>query len=92
MLKICRDAGFEPNIVMEMDQLLSACYLAGAGSGITFIRASIPYYIGPSEELVFYKINHPDTTRNLSVYYRDEECTALQKLFIEHLKNTPMPG
>ena len=41
-LKICRDAGFEPNIVMEMDQLLSACYLAGAGSGITFIRASIP--------------------------------------------------
>ena len=47
--------------------------LAGAGSGITFIRASIPYYIGPSEELVFYKINHPDTTRNLSVYYRDEE-------------------
>lgn len=91
-LKICRDAGFEPNIVMEMDQLLSACYLAGAGSGITFIRASIPYYIGPSEELVFYKINHPDTTRNLSVYYRDEECTALQKLFIEHLKNTPMPG
>ncbi len=86
-LKICRDAGFEPNIVMEMDQLLSACYLAGAGSGITFIRASIPYYIGPSEELVFYKINHPDTTRNLSVYYRDEEVIALQKFsFIEHLK------
>lgn len=91
-LKICRDAGFEPNIVMEMDQLLSAYYLAGAGSGITFIRASIPYYVGPSRELVFYKIDHPDTTRELRAYYREEECTDLQRMFIEHLKKSSMPG
>lgn len=54
------DAGFEPNIVMEMDRpqrLLSA----GAGSGITFIRASIPYYIGARRWIGGHKINHPDT-------------------------------
>lgn len=91
-LRICQDAGFEPNIVMEMDQLLSAYYLAGAGSGITFIRASIPYYVGPSEDLIFYKIDHPDTNRELKVYYREAQCTELQKTFIEYLRNSPMPG
>lgn len=91
-LKFCRDAGFEPNIVMEMDQLLSAYYLAGTGAGITFIRASIPYYVGPSEELVFYKISHPDTIRELRAYYNDEKCTALQRIFVDYLKNSSMPG
>lgn len=91
-LKICRDAGFEPTIVMEMDQLISAYYLAGTGSGITFIRASIPYYVGPSEELTFYKISHPDTSRELRAYYNNEQCTDLQKIFVEYLKNSPMPG
>lgn len=91
-LKFCRDAGFEPNIVMEMDQLLSAYYLAGTGAGITFIRASIPYYVGPSEELVFYKISHSDTIRELRAYYNDEKCTALQRVFVDYLKNSSMPG
>lgn len=90
-LKICRDAGFEPNIVMEMDQLLSAYYLAGTGAGITFIRASIPYYVGPSD-LIFYKIDHPDTSRELRAYYSREQCTDLQKIFVEYLRNSPMPG
>lgn len=91
-LKICRDAGFEPNVVMEMDQLLSAYYLAETGAGITFIRASIPYYVGPPKDLVFYKIDHPDTSRELRAYYRSGECTVLQKTFIEYLRNSPMPG
>lgn len=91
-LKICRDAGFEPDIVMEMDQLLSAYYLAGTGSGITFIRSSIPYYVGISGNLIFYKIKHPDTTRELRAYYNGSSCTALQKVFIEYLKNSSIPG
>lgn len=91
-LKFCRDAGFEPNIVMEMDQLLSAYYLAGTGAGITFIRASIPYYVGPSEELIYYKVSHPDTSRDLRAYYNGEKCTTLQKVFVDHLISSPMPG
>ena len=45
-MKICRDAGFTPQVVMQLDQLLSAYYLAAAGQGITFTRASIPHYVG----------------------------------------------
>lgn len=85
-LKICRDAGFEPNIVMEMDQLLSAYYMAGTGAGITFIRASIPCYVGPSADLKFYKIAHPATSRELRVYYEEERCGPMQRKFIDYLK------
>ena len=48
-MKICRDAGFTPQVVMQLDQLLSAYYLAAAGQGITFTRASIPHYVGGND-------------------------------------------
>ena len=68
-MKICRDAGFTPRVVMQLDQLLSACYLAAAGQGITVTRASIPHYVGGQDQVFFYKIDHPETSRPISVYF-----------------------
>ncbi len=68
-MKICRDAGFTPRIVMYLDQLLSAYYLSAAGQGITFTRASIPHYVGGSDQMYFYKIDHPETSRPVNVYF-----------------------
>ena len=68
-MKICRDAGFTPQVVMQLDQLLSAYYLAAAGQGITFTRASIPHYVGGQDQVFFYKIDHPETSRPISVYF-----------------------
>ena len=68
-MKICRDAGFTPRIVMYLDQLLSAYYLSAAGQGITFPRASIPHYVGGSDQMYFYKIDHPETSRPVNVYF-----------------------
>ncbi|MCD8330497.1 MAG: LysR family transcriptional regulator, partial [Lachnospiraceae bacterium] len=47
--RMCRDAGFVPDTVMETDQLMSAYYLAQTGAGITFIREAIPYCVGPTD-------------------------------------------
>lgn len=92
-LKVCRDAGFEPKIVMELDQLLTAYYLAGAGEGATFTRASIPYYAGPSDRLLFYKIDHPEMTRRILLYYnKKNQISDKQKAFTEYMKNYPLPG
>ena len=68
-MKICRDAGFTPQIVMYLDQLLSAYYLAAAGQGITFTRASIPHFVGGNDQVYFYKIDHPETSRPVSIYF-----------------------
>ena len=92
-LKICRDAGFEPDIVMELDQLLTAYYLADAGQGVTFTRASIPYYAGETENLLFYKVGHPDMVRQIRVFYNGgKQATGKQKAFMEYMKSYPLPG
>lgn len=92
-LRICRDAGFEPNIVMSLDQLLTAYYLAEAGEGIAFIRASIPYYAGCSDAVKFYKIDHGDVTREVWIYQtRDRQKTEIETSFLQYLKNSPLPG
>ncbi len=68
-LKICRDSGFTPRVVMFLDQLLSAYYLAAAGQGVTFTRASIPHYVGGSDQVYFYSIAHPEVSRPVRVYF-----------------------
>ncbi len=93
-LKFCRDAGFEPKIVMELDQLLTAYYLAEAGHGITFIRSSIPYYTQATENLVFYKIDHKETEREIRGYYnmQNDKIAAKQQAFIDYIKAYPLLG
>ncbi len=68
-LKICREAGFEPNIVMELDQMLTAYRLAESGLGITFVRDSLPCRAGFSPDLCFYRVDHPDTEREIRAIF-----------------------
>lgn len=92
-LRICQAAGFQPNVVMSLDQLLTAYYLAEAGEGVTLIRAGIPYYTGYSDGLLFYKIDHPDTSREVWLYQvRGKKRTEMERGFIDCLKNSPLPG
>jgi len=90
--QVCRDAGFEPQIVMELDQMLSSYYLAEAGQGIAFVRAGIPYYAGMSDRLRLYKPDHAQMRRNIRAYYGSRSQTAgRQKQFIRFLQEYPLP-
>lgn len=92
-MKICQDAGFSPRVVMELDQLLTAYYLAAAGEGTAFTRSCIPCYTGYTDRLCFYKIDHPDTVRNIYILRnRNRRLNEKQKNFIEFLRNYPLPG
>ena len=85
-LKICRDAGFEPRIVMELAQLLTAYHLAESGLGVTFARASIPYYAGISPDLCLYAINHPDTRRQIRAVFSAQSRSPALSAFADFLK------
>ena len=90
-LRICAGFGFEPKIAMELDQLLTAYYLTEAGRGVAFIRSAIPKYVGFSETVCYYKVNHPDMVRDVYVTYHQERETenrtkALLR-FLRTLKN-----
>lgn len=89
-LKICHDAGFEPQIVMELDQLLTAYRLAEAGLGVAFIRASIPCYAGFSPDLCLYRLDHSNTQRQIRVVFNERTlANERQKNFIAYLKSCP---
>ncbi len=92
-LKICRDAGFAPDAVMECDQLLTAYRLAESGEGIAFTRASVLYYIGFSEHLYYYKIDHPDAMRRVYLLRKaGRGHRASEELFVNFIKDNPMPN
>ena len=92
-VELCRQAGFYPHVTMELDQLLTAYYLASAGLGATFARASTPWYTGATDALRFYKIDDPLTTRDVFLLRRpDGRPGAAQQSFTRFLKQYPFPG
>ena len=87
-MRLCREAGFSPRIVMELDQMMTAYYLAAAGEGAAFIRKELPYYAGGTEKLRFYRIDSRETTRPIRILQRQRgERTARQREFVEFLKS-----
>mgnify|MGYP003071811847 CR=1 FL=1 len=42
VLKICRNAGFDPQISLRVTQMMTAYYLVCEGQGLTFLRSTIP--------------------------------------------------
>lgn len=69
-MKMCKNAGFTPNISMYLDQLLTSYYIARDGHGICFLRSAVPSYTGETDQLCFYKIADKLATRNIYMYYR----------------------
>ncbi len=89
-LKICRDAGFEPRVVMELDQMLTAYRLAESGLGVTFVRASLPPLAGFSPDLCFYRVDHPGTEREIRALFCPSGANAARvSAFIEFLRSYP---
>ncbi len=92
-VELCQKAGFYPRITMELDQLLTAYYLASAGLGATFARASTPWYTGFPDALRFYKIEDPLTARNVFLLRRPEGHPGpAGQDFVRFLKQYPFPG
>lgn len=80
VLEMCKKEGFFPKIAMQIDQLLTAYYIARDGAGVTFLRENILSYVAPTDKLLFYKIDDDLTQRDLFLQYRkvDTLPTVLQ--------------
>lgn len=68
--KMCQDAGIEPIIVLELDQLATAFSIAKQGMGITIISDTLAQKAGPTQEVVYCKLDSPHTERNVYFYYK----------------------
>ena len=85
--QLCAQAGFEPKIRLALDQQLAAYNLAGYGLGAAFISDTLTLSAPPDERLCFYRIDSPDATRSISLFYkRTRALTAPMRALLTMLK------
>ena len=65
-MEICSHAGFEPRVVLHLDQLLTAYNVARNGqSGIVFFRDTLLKYTEKTDKLKYYKLGDPLAKREI---------------------------
>ena len=85
--QLCAQAGFEPKIRLALDQQLAAYNLAGYGLGAAFISDTLALSAPPDERLCFYRIDSPDATRSISLFYkRTRALTAPMRALLTMLR------
>jgi len=76
-LSMCRTAGFKPQVLMYLDQMLTSYHVAENGHGVTFIRSGVLDRVKPCDKLFFYRLDDPAVFRNLYLYRRRETPMSL---------------
>lgn len=87
-ISICNDAGFNPIIKMYLDQLVTAFNLSCTGLGATFVSALLVKNNPNSNDMTYYKISSPLTTRYFNaITKKDKYMSNAVKEFIDIITN-----
>ena len=76
-LSMCRTAGFKPQILMYLDQMLTSYHVAENGHGVAFIRSGVLDRVKPCDALYFYRLDDPSVFRDIYLYRRREPSMSL---------------
>jgi len=76
-LSMCRAAGFKPQVLMYLDQMLTSYHVAENGHGVTFIRRGVLDRVKPCSTLYFYRLDDPCVFRDIYLYRRKEPPMSL---------------
>lgn len=68
--RLCREAGFHPNIVLELHQQATAYMAASTQMGATFISDILVSRLPSFENLVYYKLGGSAAKRQVFFYYK----------------------
>lgn len=85
-MELCRNAGFEPKVILYLDQLLTAYHIAKSGKGITFFRNTLLDHTDPTNDLIYYKLGDETAIREIWISYKKyPEPSPLTDDFIKYL-------
>ena len=84
-MKICGRAGFSPKVKLVLSQMMTAYYLVCEGQGVTLLRDTIPEYVTPNDNIVFYQLDDPLAFRSIYLSYPKKELPAMHRELIDYL-------
>lgn len=81
--KLCKEAGFRPNIILELNQQATTYMAASTQLGATFISDLLVSQLPSFENLVYYKLGGDAAKREIFFYYKKHKyITRAMKEFI----------
>ncbi len=86
--ELCRRAGFEPEVAMHLDQMLTSYYVACSGKGSAFIRPDLVQYVEPTSRLYFFKLDDPLVSRSIMLYHPQNHLSPIAQEFVDFLTQT----
>lgn len=82
--KICHNSRFIPKIKLKLDQQITAYNLSSYGMGISFTGDILLSHIYENDNLVYYKLDNRDATRDVNFYYkRNRYMTRTVREFLQ---------
>lgn len=71
--RLCREAGFHPNIILELNQQSTAYMAASTKLGATFISDILVSQLPSFENLAYYKLDGESAKRQVFFYYKNHK-------------------
>ena len=68
--RLCRGAGFRPDIVLELNQQATAYMVASTGIGACFVSDTVAEKLSTYKNLAYYKLSGADAVREVYFYYK----------------------
>jgi len=82
--KMCTEAGFNPDVAIYFDQLMTAYNMTSSGLGVCFVTDTLVKAVPSDDNLVYYKINSEYAKR--TVYLLHKKKRYLNKAVREFIK------
>lgn len=67
---ICKSQSFTPNVILKLDQQVTAYNICCYGMGITFVSDTVVQHVQNEKDCYYYKIDAASTTRNVCFYHK----------------------
>ena len=84
--KICANAGFTPKVKLVLTQMMTAYHLVCEGQGVTLLRDTIPEYVTPNDNVVFYQLDDPLAFRSIYLSWPQKKLPAIHRELIDYLQ------
>lgn len=92
-IKLCQNSGFKPKILLNLDQQVTAYNITCSGMGISFISDTLVKCVLPHPEVVYYKLQGEETSRNIYFYRKKGRyVTRVMQEFLNLVEEMPMKG